>query len=347
MIDLIENRAVVWYDDETLGVNYELTDIPAELEEEVMEWRGKLVEAVAETNDTLLERYLDDPDSITPDEMREAIRKATIDMSVVPVFCGSAFKNKGIQRLLDAVVAFLPSPLDIGAVTGFNPYTSKEENRNPDSGEPLTALAFKIATDPFVGRLVFLRIYSGVLKSGVQVMNVRTGKKDRISRLYQMHANKQNPKEEVGAGDICGAVGLKNVKTGDTLCDPKHPISLESMEFPEPVIGVAIEPKTQSDIDKLGIALGKLAEEDPTFQVNFDENTGQTVISGMGELHLDILVDRLRREFKLECNVGAPQVAYKEAITATVEHREVLKSKQAAKGNLPISWCGFLRPMKT
>ncbi|HDR89138.1 MAG TPA: elongation factor G [Bacteroidetes bacterium] len=332
VVDLIENRAVIWYDDETLGVNYELADIPAGLEEEVMEWRGKLVEAVAETNDTLLERYLDDPDSITPDEMREAIRKATIDMSVVPVFCGSAFKNKGIQRLLDAVVAFLPSPLDIGAVTGFNPYTSKDKNRNPDSGEPLTALAFKIATDPFVGRLVFLRIYSGVLKSGVQVMNVRTGKKDRISRLYQMHANKQHPKEEIRAGDICGAVGLKNVKTGDTLCDPKHPISLESMEFPEPVIGVAIEPKTQSDIDKLGIALGKLAEEDPTFQVNFDENTGQTVISGMGELHLDILVDRLRREFKLECNVGAPQVAYKEAITATVEHREVFKKQTGGKG---------------
>ncbi len=332
VIDLIENKAVVWIDDETLGVKYELVDIPEDHLEEANEWRGKLVEAVAEMDDTLLERYLEDHDSITPDEMRAMIRKATIEMTIVPVFCGSAFKNKGIQRLLDAVVAFLPSPLDKGGVKGFNPYTSKDEERNPDSGEPLTALAFKIATDPFVGRLVFLRVYSGVLSSGMQVMNVRSGKKDRISRLYQMHANKQNPKDEIRAGDICGAVGLKEVKTGDTLCDPKHPISLESMEFPEPVIGIAIEPKTQSDIDKMGIALGKLAEEDPTFRIQFDESTGQTVISGMGELHLDILVDRMRREFNLECNVGAPQVAYKEAITTTVEHREVFKKQTGGRG---------------
>ena len=332
VIDLIENKAIVWLDDETFGVKYEMVDIPDHLVDETEEWRGKMVESVAEIEDTLLERYLDDPGSITPDEMRNAIRKATIEMKIVPVLCGSAFKNKGIQRLLDSIVAFLPGPLDKGSVTGVNPYTSKEEHRNPNPKEPLAALAFKIATDPFVGRLVFLRIYSGVLQSGMQVMNVRTGKKDRISRLYQMHANKQNPKDEISAGDICGAVGLKNVKTGDTFSDAKHPLYLESMDFPEPVIGIAIEPKTQKDIDKMGIALGKLSEEDPTFMVNFNESTGQTVISGMGELHLEILVDRMKREFNVECNVGTPLVAYKEALTLPVEHREVFKKQTGGRG---------------
>jgi len=246
--------------------------------------------------------------------------------------CGSAFKNKGVQRLLDAIAGFLPSPLDKGHVTGLNPYTGQEADRNPDSSEPLTALAFKIATDPFVGRLAFLRIYSGTIEAGEMVYNSRTGKKERINRLYQMHANKQNPKKKIEAGDICAAVGFKDLKTGDTLCDPKKPISLESMEFPEPVIGVAIEPKTQADIDKLGIALGKLAEEDPTFQVKIDNDSGQTIISGMGELHLEILIDRMKREFGVECNQGTPQVAYKEAITSTVEHREIFKKQTGGKG---------------
>ncbi len=332
VIDLMENKAVVWYDDETLGTKYSLEEIPAELADEAAEWRNKLVEAVAEKDDELLERYFEDPDSITPDEMAAVIRRATIDGTIVPVMCGSAFKNKGVQRLLDAIVAYLPSPLDIGPVKGINPKTGEEITRDPDPKAPLAALAFKIATDPYVGRLVYLRVYSGKITPGMTVLNPRTNKKDRINRLYQMHANKQNPRDVIEAGDICGAVGLKDIKTGDTITDFQRPISLESMTFPEPVIGVAIEPKTQADVDKLGAALAKLAEEDPTFKVKTDEASGQTIISGMGELHLEILVDRLKREFGVECNQGQPQVAYKEALTKTVEHREVFKKQTGGKG---------------
>jgi elongation factor G len=332
VIDLIENKAVVWHDDETMGTRYELVDIPAELAEEAEEWRGKLVEAVAEHDDALLERYFEDPDSITKDEMVAVIRKATIEMTITPVLCGSAFKNKGVQRLLDSIVAFLPSPLDVGNVTGINPKNEETVERKPDATEPLAALAFKIATDPFVGRLAFLRIYSGKINAGSYVMNVRTGKRERISRLYQMHANKQNPKDVIEAGDICAAVGFKDLRTGDTLCDEKRQITLESMDFPDPVIGIAVEPKTQKDLDRLNIALHKLAEEDPTFSVKVDDDSGQTIISGMGELHLEILLDRLVREFKVECNQGAPQVAYKESITVTVEHREVFKKQSGGRG---------------
>ena len=332
VIDLIENKAVVWHDDETMGTRYELIDIPAELVDEAEEWRGKLVEAVAEHDDELLERYFEDPDSITKEEMIAVIRKATIEMTITPVLCGSAFKNKGVQRLLDSIVAFLPSPLDVGNITGINPKNDETIERKPDADEPLAALAFKIATDPFVGRLAFLRIYSGKIKAGSYVMNVRTGKRERISRLYQMHANKQNPKDVIEAGDICAAVGFKDLRTGDTLCDEKRQITLESMDFPDPVIGIAVEPKTQKDLDRLNIALHKLAEEDPTFSVKVDADSGQTVISGMGELHLEILLDRLVREFKVECNQGAPQVAYKESITATVEHREVFKKQSGGRG---------------
>ncbi|MFP4488425.1 MAG: elongation factor G [Bacteroidales bacterium] len=332
VIDLIENKAVVWYADETLGTRYELHDIPDELKEEAEEWRVKLIEAVAETDDTLMERYFEDPDSITSEDMLSVMRKSTISGHAVPVLCGSAFKNKGIQRLLDAVISYLPSPLEVGGVTGINPKNNEEEIRMPDVKEPMAALAFKIATDPFVGRLAFLRVYSGELKTGDMVLNMRTGKRERINRLFQMHANKQNPKESISAGDICAAVGFKDLKTGDTLCAIHKPIWLESMEFPEPVIGIAVEPKTQADVDKLGMALGKLAEEDPTFQVKTDEDSGQTVISGMGELHLEILVDRLKREFKVECNQGQPQVAYKEALTTPAEHREVFKKQTGGRG---------------
>ncbi len=332
VIDLIENKAVVWHDDEKLGTRYELVDIPAELVGEAEEWRGKLIEAVAEHDDELLERYFEDPDSITKDEMLAVIRKATIEMTITPVLCGSAFKNKGVQRLLDAIVAFLPSPLDVGSVKGINPKNDEEVERKPDANEPLSALAFKIATDPYVGRLAFLRVYSGKIEAGSYVMNVRTGKRERISRLYQMHANKQNPKEVIEAGDICAAVGFKDLRTGDTLCDEKRQITLESMDFPDPVIGIAVEPKTQKDLDKLNLALMKLAEEDPTFTVKVDSDSGQTVISGMGELHLEILIDRLVREFKVECNQGAPQVAYKESITSAVEHREVFKKQSGGRG---------------
>ncbi len=332
VIDLMENKAVVWHDDKAMGVKYSLEEIPAELADEAAEWRNKLVEAVAEKDDALLERYFEDPDSITPDEMADVIRKATIDGTIVPVMCGSAFKNKGVQRLLDAIVAYLPSPLEVGAVRGINPKNGEEITREPDPKAPLAALAFKIATDPYVGRLVYLRVYSGKLMPGMTVLNPRTNKKDRINRLYQMHANKQNPRDLIEAGDICGAVGLKDIKTGDTITDFQRPISLESMTFPEPVIGVAIEPKTQADVDKLGAALAKLAEEDPTFKVRTDESSGQTIISGMGELHLEILVDRLKREFNVECNQGQPQVAYKEALTKTIEHREVFKKQTGGKG---------------
>ncbi|MBI9054234.1 MAG: elongation factor G [Bacteroidales bacterium] len=332
VIDLIENKAVIWHEDGELGTRYELVEIPDELKEEAEEWRGKLVEAVAEHDDALMERYFEDPDSITKEEMTDVIRKATIEMTITPVLCGSAFKNKGVQRLLDAVIAFLPSPLDVGSIHGINPKNDESVERKPDSTEPLSALAFKIATDPYVGRLAFLRVYSGKIDSGSYVLNVRTGKRERISRLYQMHANKQNPKDVIEAGDICAAVGFKDLRTGDTLCDEKHPIILESMDFPEPVIGIAVEPKTQKDLDKLNIALQKLAEEDPTFAVKVDKDSGQTVISGMGELHLEILLDRLVREFKVECNQGAPQVAYKESITATIEHREVFKKQSGGRG---------------
>ena len=332
VIDLIERRAIVWVEDETLGVKYEYTDIPEDLIETTEEWREKLVEAVCEQNDDLLERFFEDRDSITVDEFMAVTRKAVIDLKIVPVMCGAAFKNKGIQRLLDSIVALMPSPMDIGPVKGINTYTNKEEQRSPDTDEPLTALAFKIATDPFVGRLAYLRVYSGVLEAGAQVLNSRTGKKERINRLFQMHANKQIPKERIEAGDICAVVGFKNIKTGDTLCDPKGPIALETMEFPDPVISIAVEPKTQDDLEKLGIALGKLTEEDPTFRVNVDEDSGQTILRGMGELHLEILVDRLKREFKVEITQGVPQVNYKEAITISVDHREVFKKQTGGRG---------------
>jgi len=332
VIDLIENKAIVWHEDEKMGTNYELVDIPADHVGEAEEWRSKLIEAVAEHDDALLERFFEDPNSITKEEMLDVIRKATIEMTITPVLCGSAFKNKGVQRLLDAIVAFLPSPLDVGSVKGINPKNEETVERQPDANEPLAALAFKIATDPYVGRLAFLRVYSGKIDAGSYVLNVRTGKRERISRLYQMHANKQNPKDVIEAGDICAAVGFKDLRTGDTLCDEKHQITLESMDFPAPVIGVAVEPKTQKDLDKLNLALYKLAEEDPTFTVKVDDDSGQTVISGMGELHLEILIDRLVREFKVECNQGAPQVNYKESITETVKHREVFKKQSGGRG---------------
>ncbi|MDR1671990.1 MAG: elongation factor G [Bacteroidales bacterium] len=330
IIDLITFKAVYWNDDK--GQDIQVKDIPADMKDEAIEWRNKLMDSVVETDDVLMEKFFDNPDLITEEELKNGIRKAVIAQTIVPVMCGSAFKNKGVQYLLDAVVAYLPSPLDKGTVTGINPDTGEEVTRNPDDKEPLTALAFKIATDPYVGRLVFIRVYAGVLESGSYVLNTRSGKKERISRLFQMHSNKQNPIERCGAGDICAAVGLKDLHTGDTLCDIEKPITLESMTFPDPVIGIAVEPKTQADMDKLGIALSKLAEEDPTFQVRTDPDSGQTVINGMGELHLEIIMDRLRREFKVECNQGAPQVAYKEAIVAVCQHREVFKKQTGGRG---------------
>ncbi|HSN50553.1 MAG TPA: elongation factor G, partial [Bacteroidales bacterium] len=332
VIDLITMKATVYGTDENNATTFTTVEIPADMREEAEEWRGKLVEVVAGVDDTLLARYLEDHESITEEEIMVALRKVTIDGLAIPVICGSAFKNKGVQSLLDSVISFLPSPVDKGSVTGIDPRNDEEIVREPDDEAPLAALAFKIATDPFVGRLCFLRIYSGVLKAGDTVLNVRTGKRERINRLFQMHANKQNPKESISAGDICAGVGFKDIKTGDTLCAINKPILLESMDFPEPVIGIAIEPKTQADVDKLSMALNKLAEEDPTFQVRTDPDSGQTVIHGMGELHLEILVDRLKREFKVECNQGAPQVAYKEAITATAEFREVFKKQSGGRG---------------
>jgi elongation factor G len=332
LVDLIERKAIVWIPDEKIGMRYEYTEIPDDMIDLVEEWREKLIEAVCYTDDDLLERFLEDRTSITVAEFMEHTRNAVINQRIVPVLCGAAFKNKGIQRLLDTICALLPSPLDIETVKGHNPFTNKIEERKADENEPLVALAFKIATDPYVGRLTYLRVYSGAIDSGMQVLNPRTGKKERINRLYQMHANKQNPRERIEAGDICGVVGLKEVVTGDTLCDIKHPVYLESMTFPEPVIGVAIEPKTQADMDKLGIALNKLAEEDPTFKVNVDEDSGQTIISGMGELHLEVLMDRLKREFNVECNQGVPQVAYKEALTSAVHHREIFKKQTGGHG---------------
>jgi elongation factor G len=332
VIDLVQMKAIIYYTDEANATTFKVEEIPANMIEEAEEWRGKLIEVVAGVDDTLLARYLEDHESITGEEILVALRKSTIDGLAIPVICGAAFKNKGVQSLLDSVIAFLPSPVDKGSVIGVDPRNDEEIIREPDDEAPLAALAFKIATDPFVGRLAFLRIYSGILKAGDTVLNVRTGKRERINRLFQMHANKQNPKDSISAGDICAGVGFKDIKTGDTLCAINKPILLETMDFPEPVIGVAIEPKTQTDVDKLSMALNKLAEEDPTFQVRTDPDSGQTIIHGMGELHLEILIDRLKREFKVECNQGAPQVAYKEAITTTAEFREVFKKQTGGRG---------------
>ncbi len=331
VVDLITNKAIVWNEDD-MGMTFKEIPIPEDLEDIVMEWREKLLEAVAEYDENLMEKFFDDPDSITEDEMINAVRGAVLDNKFVPMMCGSAFKNKGVQAVLDAVCAFLPSPLDIEAVVGTNPDTGEEEKRKPSNDEPFCALAFKIATDPYVGRLAFFRVYSGTLDAGSYILNARTEKKERISRLYQMHSNKQNAIDRVEAGDIAAGVGFKNLRTGDTICDLKAPIVLESMVFPDPVIGVAVEPKSQKDLDKLGMALAKLAEEDPTFKVKYDEDTNQTIISGMGELHLEIIIDRLKREFQVECSQGAPQVSYKEAITRTVDHTERLKKQSGGSG---------------
>jgi len=332
LIDLIEMNAIIFEDGDDPLQNYAIKPIPDFMKEEADEWRMKLVEACAEMDDSILERYLEDHESIDSEELIKVLRRETVEGVIVPVFCGAAFKNKGIQRLLNGVVAFLPSPVDVGAVKGHDPRDEKEVLRNPDPDEPFAALAFKIATDSYMGRLVFMRIYSGTLSAGETVLNVRTGKRERINRLFQMHANKQNPIETVYAGDICAGVGFKDLKTGDTLCAIHKPVVLESMEFPEPVIWIAIEPKTQADIDRLSMALAKLAEEDPTFRVKSDPDSGQTVISGMGELHLEILIDRLKREFNVECNQGRPQVAYKEAITSSYTYRELFRKQTGGKG---------------
>ena len=331
VVDLISNKAIVW-NDETQGMTYDEVPIPEDLIDIVTEWREKLIESVAEYDDNLMEKFFDDPDTITEAEIESAIKAAVHDMKITPMFCGSAFKNKGVQAVLDAVMEFLPSPVDVDSIVGTNPNTEADEERKPDINEPFAALAFKIATDPFVGRLCFFRVYSGNLDAGSYIWNSRTQKKERISRIFQMHSNKQNAIDNIGAGDIGAGVGFKDIRTGDTLHSEKHPIVLESMSFPEPVIGIAVEPKTKADMDKMGIALGKLAEEDPTFRVATNEETGQTVISGMGELHLDILIDRMKREFKVECNQGAPQVQYKEAIRGTVDHRETYKKQSGGKG---------------
>ncbi len=331
VVDLISNKAIVWNEADQ-GMTWTEIPIPDELKEEVIHWRGKLIESVAEYDDTLMEKYFEDQDSITPEELIEAVRKATVNQTITPMMCGSAFKNKGVQNALNAVCQFLPSPLDVDAVEGINPDTGETVLRRPDAKEPFAALAFKIMTDPYVGRLAFFRVYSGTLEGGSYVLNTRSGNKERISRILQMHANKQNPIPKVEAGDIAAAVGFKEIKTGDTLCDLNHPIILEQMTFPEPVISLAVEPKTSADNDKLTIGLLKLAEEDPTFRVRTDEESGQTIISGMGELHLEILVDRLRREFKVEVNQGAPQVAYREAITKKIDHRELYKKQTGGRG---------------
>ena len=331
VVDLISKKAIVW-NEEDYGMTYETIDIPAELEEDVNKYRAELVEAVAEYDEALMEKFFEDENSITEDEIIAALRAATIDMSIIPMMCGSAFKNKGVQAMLDAVMRYLPSPVDVEAIVGVNPETEKEESRKPHVDSPFSALAFKIATDPFVGRLAFFRVYSGALDAGSYVQNNRSGKKERISRIYQMHANKQQPIDRIEAGDIGAAVGFKDIKTGDTLTDEKHPIILESMSFPDPVIGISVEPKTKADVDKMGMALAKLAEEDPTFQVKTDEVSGQTIISGMGELHLEILVDRLKREFKVEVNEGQPRVEYKETVTKDADHREVYKKQSGGRG---------------
>ncbi|MEE2954462.1 MAG: elongation factor G [Bacteroidota bacterium] len=331
VVDLINFKGIVW-NEEDQGMTFKEVDIPSDIIEEAREYRGKLLEAVAEFDDALLEKYFEDENSLTEREILNALRQATISGKVVPMMCGSAFKNKGVQAMLDMVMEILPSPVDVEAIEGTNPKTDALESRKPDASAPFAALAFKIATDPYVGRLCFTRAYSGILNSGTYVINMRTGNKERISRIYQMHSNKQNQIDNLQAGDIAALVGFKDIKTGDTLCVENAPIVLESMDFPEPVIGVAIEPKTQKDLDKLGVALAKLTEEDPTFTVKTDEDSGQTIISGMGELHLDIILDRLRREFDVECNQGAPQVAYKEAITTSITHREIYKKQSGGRG---------------
>ena len=331
IIDLVKNRAIVWHE-EGMGSTFDVVDIPEDLKEEAKILRGKLIEEVAAYDEDLLEKYMEDEDSITEDEVHAALRAAVMDMSIIPMICGSAFKNKGVQFLLDAVCRYLPSPMDKEGIVGVNPDTDEQELRKPSVDEPFAALAFKIATDPFVGRLCFTRAYSGLLESGSYVLNTRTNKKERISRIFQMHANKQNQIPQLQAGDIAALIGFKDIRTGDTLCAENAPIVLESMDFPDPVIGVAIEPKTQADVDKLGMALAKLAEEDPTFVVKSDDETGQTVISGMGELHLEIIIDRLKREFNVEANQGEPQVAYKETITQTVTHRETYKKQSGGRG---------------
>jgi len=331
VVDLINFKGIVW-NEEDQGMTFTEVPIPEDVLEEATQYREELLEAVAEIDDRLMEKYFEDPESLTEKEVLNALREATIAGKVVPMMCGSAFKNKGVQSMLDMVMEILPSPLDTEAIIGINPKTEEEESRKPSADEPFTALAFKIATDPFVGRLCFTRSYAGVLPAGSYVLNTRTGNKERISRIFQMHANKQNQIDELGCGDIAALIGFKDIRTGDTLCDVKHPIVLESMDFPDPVIGIAIEPKTQADIEKLGVGLGKLSEEDPTLTIHTDDDTGQTVLSGMGELHLDIILDRLRREFGVECNQGEPQVTYKEAITASVEHREVFKKQSGGRG---------------
>src|ERR1044071_9730874 len=331
VVDLIKMKGIIWHM-ETEGMTFDEIPVPADMVEEANEWRASLVEAVAEYDDKLMEKFFDDPNSITEDEMHEAIRKATIDLSIVPMMCGSSFKNKGVQTALDAVCRYLPAPVDIEAVEGVNPDTGATEIRKPDAKEPFAALAFKIMTDPFVGRLAFFRVYSGHLDAGSYVLNVRSGKKERISRIMKMFANKQNPIDFIEAGDIGAAVGFKEIKTGDTLCQEDKPITLENMFIPEPVISIAVEPKTQADVDKMGMASSKLVEEDPTLRVKTDEETGQTILSGMGELHLEIIVDRMKREFKVEVNQGAPQVAYKETFGLTIEHREVFKKQTGGRG---------------
>jgi elongation factor G len=331
IVDLITLKGIIWQEG-TQGATYEVVPIPEEMKEDVDYWRSQLIEAVAEYDDSLMEKFFDDPNTISEDEIHTAIRKATIDISIVPMLCGSAFKNKGVQTMLDCVVRYLPSPVDIEAITGINPDTGEEITRKPDAKEPFAALAFKIMTDPFVGRLAFFRCYSGRLDAGSYVKNIRSGKNERISRIMQMYANKQNPIDFIEAGDIGAAVGFKEIKTGDTLCDEDHPIVLENMFIPEPVISIAVEPKAQADVDRMGMAIGKLIEEDPTLRVKTDDETGQTVLSGMGELHLEIIVDRMKREFKVEVNQGAPQVAYKEAFQATIQHRETLKKQTGGRG---------------
>ena len=331
IVDLIQMKAILWHD-ETMGAEYSVEEIPADMKDECEEWRAKLIEQAAEQDESLMEKYFEDPDSLTEEEVIAAIRKGTLNLDLVPMTCGSSFKNKGVQKLLDYVCMFLPSPLDTPAIVGTNPDTGEEEDRKPSEDEKTAALAFKIATDPYVGRLTFFRVYSGKIEAGSYTYNVRSGKKERVSRLFQMHSNHQNPVEVIGAGDIGAGVGFKDIRTGDTLCDEDAPIVLESMDFPDPVIGIAVEPKTQKDLDKLSNGLAKLAEEDPTFTVRTDEQSGQTVISGMGELHLDIIIDRLKREFKVECNQGKPQVNYKEAITKTVNLREVYKKQSGGRG---------------
>ena len=331
LVDLIKMKAILWHD-ETMGAEYDIEEIPADLKDECDEWRNKLLEAAAEYDEALMEKYFDDPNSITEDEIIAAIRKGTISMACTPMLCGSSYKNKGVQPLLDYVCAFLPAPVDVEVIKGTNPNTDEEEDRKPSDDEPTAALAFKIATDPYMGRLVFFRVYSGSVKAGSYVFNPRSGKKERISRLFQMNSNKEIPMESIDAGDIGAGVGFKDIRTGDTLCAEEAPIVLESMTFPDTVISIAVEPKSQADVAKLDNGLAKLAEEDPTFTVRTDEQSGQTIISGMGELHLDIIIDRLKREFKVECNQGKPQVNYKEAITKTVNHREVYKKQSGGRG---------------